>query len=426
MKKRKGSLRTSLMGVSVILFLVIGVVNTAVAYVQTKKSVHSEVSDGMKNMIYIISNSLDAMYPGEYDVAQSGNLMALKKGDTILDSSFLESIKTDTGLDITIFYGAVRMLTTIKDENGQSLAGTKMNAAIRGDVLENDQPEFYSNVLINKQKYFAYYMPIHSGTDEVIGAFTVLKDSSQVDEMIFDAVIPIIAIIILACAAAEYIVYAFFKNIRNSFDYISKFLSEVEKGHLAVDMNEQVYARNDEIGELAQNAVAMKRSIKQLIEYDALTGLYNRRYANERLRNMWLKSAENGSYYSLAIGDIDFFKKINDTYGHDCGDKVLTEISGIMKKYMAGKGFAARWGGEEFLLVFDNKEINEAQEYVVGLLELIRKKKFVYEDIEFNVTMSFGVTSAHGLSIEKSLVAADNRLYQAKESGRNRVIGYDQ
>lgn len=126
--------------------------------------------------------------------------------------------------------------------------------------------------------------------------------------------------------------------------------------------------------------------------------------------------------YTLAIADIDFFKKVNDTYGHIAGDEVLVSVAQIMKKSMAGKGFAARWGGEEFLLVYTGCDMETTLTYLEMLVEAIREMRVEYDDKAIKITISIGVATGNGDSVDKVLCTADNRLYHAKKEGRDRVV----
>ncbi|HEY3423364.1 MAG TPA: GGDEF domain-containing protein [Negativicutes bacterium] len=155
---------------------------------------------------------------------------------------------------------------------------------------------------------------------------------------------------------------------------------------------------------------------------DELTGLPSRRSLNEDML------ALEGTYV-IAMLDVDFFKKFNDTYGHDAGDDVLRLIAGVMKNFKAGKSF--RYGGEEFTILFPNKSLAEAIAALEKLRESIAKCKFALRgssskkaaERKLNITVSIGVAeSNHKLaSPEEVIKAADTALYRAKDNGRNCV-----
>jgi len=158
---------------------------------------------------------------------------------------------------------------------------------------------------------------------------------------------------------------------------------------------------------------------------DDLTGLYNRRYINERLPLDIKYSKISENPLSIIMVDIDFFKKINDNYGHVNGDKVLMDFSNlVLKSIRSNIDWIGRYGGEEFIIVLKDTDLKNT--YFVA--EKIRKKlentTFKYDDININITASFGIYSISDYDIEFSdlLSKVDKNLYQAKANGRNRTI----
>ena len=156
---------------------------------------------------------------------------------------------------------------------------------------------------------------------------------------------------------------------------------------------------------------------------DTLTKLYNRRGMFNYLDNIEKRLESSPDFLSIAIGDIDFFKKVNDTYGHEAGDYVLVTVAQIIKKFMENKGCVSRWGGEEFLFSFEGKNGDEARGELEKLRSRIANYEFKYNDLTFHVTMTFGVEEYAGfLGIEKTINNADQKLYEGKKSGRNKVV----
>ena len=140
----------------------------------------------------------------------------------------------------------------------------------------------------------------------------------------------------------------------------------------------------------------------------------------EEIRN---KSLSESYLFCIAIGDIDYFKKINDTYGHDAGDFILSELAKIFRTYMRDKGVVARWGGEEFLFVIPRVNGDEALKILDELRRSVEEKEFKFNDVVLKVTMTFGIDEYSELTgIDKTIAEADKKLYLGKQSGRNRVI----
>lgn len=417
--------RKSLMGtfncIIILPVFFIGIVMAGISYILIKKNVYYEIRSGMENEAYTLANTYDVMYPGYYELVKAGNLMALKKGEHYLTNDFIDNIKEDTGLEITIFYNDIRMITTLYSNN-KRITGSKMNSAIKKDVLENGYSKFYDDVRIEEERFFAYYLPVHNGSENIIGAICILKPANQIHSKFAKQVIPLIAMIIAGVVIITYLNYLYFGKLNKNFKHIRNFLGEVTGGNLKAEMNREALAREDEIGDVAKASVNMQRSLRNLIVKDSLTDLYNRRYCNQNLKNLSEQYIKTGEPYTLAIADIDFFKKVNDTYGHTAGDEVLVSVAQIMKKSMAGKGFAARWGGEEFLLVYTGCDMETTLTYLEMLVEAIREMCVEYGDKVIKITISIGVATGNGDSVDKVLCTADNRLYHAKKEGRDRVV----
>lgn len=417
--------RKSLMGtfnyIIILPVFFIGIVMAGISYILIKKNVYYEIRSGMENEAYTLANTYDVMYPGYYELVKAENLMALKKGEHYLTNDFIDNIKEDTGLEITIFYNDIRMITTLYSDN-KRITGSKMNSAIKKDVLDNGYSKFYDDVRIEEERFFAYYLPVHNGSENIIGAICILKPANQIHSKFAKQVIPLIAIIIAGVVIITYLNYLYFGKLNKNFKHIRNFLGEVTGGNLKAEMNREALAREDEIGDVAKASVNMQRSLRNLIVKDSLTDLYNRRYCNQNLKNISEQYIKTGEPYTLAIADIDFFKKVNDTYGHTAGDEVLVSVAQIMKKSMAGKGFAARWGGEEFLLVYTGCDMETTLTYLEMLVEAIREMCVEYDDKVIKITISIGVATGNGDSVDKVLCTADNRLYHAKKEGRDRVV----
>lgn len=414
----KTTKRKSLMGtfnyIIILPVFFIGIVMAGISYILIKKNVYYEIRSGMENEAYTLANTYDVMYPGYYELVKAENLMALKKGEHYLTNDFIDNIKEDTGLEITIFYNDIRMITTLYSDN-KRITGSKMNSAIKKDVLDNGYSKFYDDVRIEEERFFAYYLPVHNGSENIIGAICILKPANQIHSKFAKQVIPLIAIIIAGVVIITYLNYLYFGKLNKNFKHIRNFLGEVTGGNLKAEMNREALAREDEIGDVAKASVNMQRSLRNLIVKDSLTDLYNRRYCNQNLKNISEQYIKTGEPYTLAIADIDFFKKVNDTYGHIAGDEVLVSVAQIMKKSMAGKGFAARWGGEEFLLVYTGCDMETTLTYLEMLVEAIREMRVEYDDKAIKITISIGVATGNGDSVDKVLCTADDRLYHAKK-----------
>jgi len=161
-------------------------------------------------------------------------------------------------------------------------------------------------------------------------------------------------------------------------------------------------------------------------QHDKLTELKNRMGFYNDYTKVYEKiicDTENLRNVSLFICDIDFFKKVNDTYGHNAGDAVLKHVAANFRKNSRICDGVYRWGGEEFIVIMPDTSAEQAAEAADRLRVCIMDSVCHFEDLDIKVTMSFGVTQLDpSKSIEDNIKDADEKLYKAKESGRNRVI----
>lgn len=163
-----------------------------------------------------------------------------------------------------------------------------------------------------------------------------------------------------------------------------------------------------------------KRQYSYLYRHDALTGLFNRYGINEFMENTFNK--DSNQHVSVIIMDIDNFKKINDVYGHECGDEVLKKVASIPPKIMCQHCQCCRWGGEEFLMIMqcDHDAVLIAEK----IRQEIEQTTVLYNDTDIHVTVSIGVCIADTLSganIHDIINQADKHMYYSKQNGKNRV-----
>jgi diguanylate cyclase (GGDEF)-like protein len=155
---------------------------------------------------------------------------------------------------------------------------------------------------------------------------------------------------------------------------------------------------------------------------DFLTKLYNKRALDEFLS---IKEAEFKRYnrnYTIVMFDIDFFKKVNDTYGHEAGDAVLSAFGKILKKDCREVDVVGRFGGEEFMAILSETDTKGGAVFADKVRQHVQKARFVYRKKRIEVTVSAGVAERKKhISLEATINSADEYLYQAKKNGRNRV-----
>ncbi|MCM0651068.1 diguanylate cyclase [Clostridium swellfunianum] len=166
-------------------------------------------------------------------------------------------------------------------------------------------------------------------------------------------------------------------------------------------------------------------SVNERAVRDELTGLYNRRYINERLPIDMNYSKLNSSPLSIIMADIDFFKNVNDKYGHLAGDRILEEFSDlILNSIRNDKYWASRFGGEEFLIVLNGASLKDAYDIAEEIRTNVENTPFQFKGFSINITSSFGVycTHDHDMKVSELLSKVDDNLYEAKFLGRNKTV----
>jgi diguanylate cyclase (GGDEF)-like protein len=185
------------------------------------------------------------------------------------------------------------------------------------------------------------------------------------------------------------------------------------------DLNKNLYLAVDKI-----NTTSIRAEVLEKFAYtDALTGLYNRRHFMELAQSVIEKAKRFESVCYAMILDLDFFKKVNDTYGHLAGDEVLKGASAVMKNTLRSYDLLARYGGEEFVVLISDTVEEDVLHLADRIRDSIANTSFVYNDTKIKCTVSIGVAKGlPGSTITGLLEKADKALYMAKELGRNRVI----
>ena len=178
---------------------------------------------------------------------------------------------------------------------------------------------------------------------------------------------------------------------------------------------------------IALDNAIMHHRIQELSITDALTGLFNRRHLNNRLEEEWSRSVRHKKPISIILADIDNFKSINDSYGHDKGDEVIRDIAVIFKDSVRKEDIPARYGGEEFVIVLPDMDIEDARKLAERIREKTKSKEYPW--MERTVTLSVGVASFPDVdaeNYEELIQVADKAMYKAKMSGKDKVVLFDE
>lgn len=182
----------------------------------------------------------------------------------------------------------------------------------------------------------------------------------------------------------------------------------------------------DALVETTRRMALMNKKLRDISRTDHLTGLLNRRGLTESLESDMMRLLNEGGTASVALLDLDDFKKINDTYGHECGDLVLLETGRLLQSFTRKEDFSCRWGGEEFLVIFINLAGDRSSEIAERIRYAIEHHGFIYQGRAVPVTATIGLSECRGqTTFPISLNQADKALYRGKKLGKNRVCRFD-
>jgi diguanylate cyclase (GGDEF)-like protein len=188
----------------------------------------------------------------------------------------------------------------------------------------------------------------------------------------------------------------------------------------------QLGHRMNKMLERLQNSNDALLSIQERLRYEAthdnLTGIWNRGVAMRLLDQELARSSREGSVVSVILFDADHFKEINDTYGHSTGDRALQTIAAAITRNLRNSDVCCRYGGEEFLVIAPNCNLENATQLAQRILAYLRETPVTIFEHSFRVTLSAGVTACSpGCKAEDLIMVADRALYRAKELGRDRI-----
>lgn len=215
-----------------------------------------------------------------------------------------------------------------------------------------------------------------------------------------------LSIVALSCSEEEDILAKFLKFGAN--DFIAKGCS-----------NEEFFARLNK----GLETIELFEETKALANTDYLTGLYNRRYFFDKATKLYYSLKMAQIPCAVAMIDIDKFKPINDTYGHEMGDVALKSIASLFNEFFAELNVVvARFGGEEFCVFIHNISQQEAFELVDNFRKVVESKVITNNDISLQLTISAGMSTEFANNLDEMIQNADRALYEAKESGRNKVV----
>lgn len=418
MKNTTGRLFTVFSLVPVIVFCIVAMTMYIYVIIDIK-------IDDTKELLQAYAKELSLEYDElrgdeSYRYEEGGYLFV---GDELISNNFdvVDRLKSYTGVDVSVFWKDERIQTTIRNNKGMRIIGTK-SEKIWADVVSQNEEYFDKSTKINGTDYFAYYAPLYDADGSVVGMVFAGITDDAFHKIIYDVVkngvllLLLMILIIIICVS-------FAKTKIESYQRkIVAYLVEIDKGDYKHTISPNLLKRSDEFGRMANTLVNVNDSLENLVYKDPLTDLYNRRALIKKLEEN-LESEKEFEDFTFTICDIDHFKKVNDTYGHNCGDEVLKLVAGMLKKDLPDEDYmVARWGGEEFVII-QKGSLEDGVNTLEEIADNIRNTHVFYEQQMVSVTMTFGITQfIEGENIGKTITRADELLYQGKSTGRNKIV----
>ena len=340
---RGNGLGDKMLALAVLPILVLGIVLMVVSMQTFSDKMEGHVRKEMTQQTKLILKILDENYPGEFSLNKDvkGNYHIYKGGkDITKDTEFIDNMKEIMGVEVTLFCQDVRLQTTLRDSKGRLFINTAVSSVITKDVLKKKKAHFYrSTTNVGDERYFAYYEPIFLEDGTCFGMVGVCRKATDIEKNIRMAVRPILLLSIAAIFVIGAISISYTRILTKRIRILQQFMKKLTKDDFEAEMPAGLLKVEDEIGDLARSGKKMQESIRRQVEYDEMTQLYNRRYGDKNLLKMKAQMQISGIKYCVAIGDIDFFKKVNDNYGHEAGDEVLIHVARVLKEQLLANGY---------------------------------------------------------------------------------------
>lgn len=260
-KKRGLSLLNELLLIALVPMLILAITLSVYASYSIKTGMQEEFVEGLHTTAIAVQAGFNSINPGEdYTLNENGDLM---KGDHDLteDETMLDSYVAGTEMEITLFYGDTRVATTLIGKDGKRNLGTKASDEVIEQVLKKGEEYHATNLVINEEAFYAYYVPAKDHNGEVIGMFFVGEPSEKVDKFINTKVTALTAISVLLCLIAFFLVFFAAKNIAAAVSDTEKVLTHLSEGDLTASVNPKSLKRTDEIGIMA---AALERTLQRL------------------------------------------------------------------------------------------------------------------------------------------------------------------
>lgn len=393
----------------------------------------------IKTMPYAFShiNSNGITYAKQID--KSGNVVAI---DVLIDdfkSIYKEHIKNDY-IDIYIFNNNGEIISSLKEENQffKSFFEYKkknLEELVRPTIITFLNKKYIVQVIPIKNGDNSEYISIFADYDSILAPYEL-----QVFNLLIIFTLTALIMVPIIIYFSGIIIKPIYELVKESlkikrrrYESIKKVESSIlEVSYLSSafeDMSKSIHryqnSLEEQVKERTKELIEKNQELLKLSITDKLTEIYNRAKLDKTLQEEFNRSKRYKTEFSVILIDIDFFKKVNDTFGHQIGDDVLKESAQVLKDSIRLTDVLGRWGGEEFLIISPQTNLEGAVKIAEHINNAIKLYKF--KTYPNKVTMSIGVASYFEdmSKIEEILLNADKSLYKAKENGRDRVVYHE-
>lgn len=406
----------------------------------------------LKRYVVIDSTELVKLTTLEHNVTESieclykfpalvQSLVSLQAGVLASAKAELNTVKSQLSIDMDFMLIGSELLKLIKTFNlmrdGRRQADALVSRIEQGLSLD-DLSDVLTNVVLlaelaatsSNEDFENYLITLNTQLVEVQGFLTESHNEQivsgnahkQLDQQVRNDVTTISKVV-----KDSYDISELKMSVSSQLAGIVRAMDEFKCGEEERDMHlreryDRLMSHVAEMEEETQRVKAHMEEERLKARTDTLTGLPNRAAYDDHLEKEFDRWERYRQGFSVAIGDLDFFKRINDTYGHLAGDKVLRLISRVLIKNLRGSDFVARFGGEEFVILMPSTEAEEGAKAIEKLRESVSKSPFNFHGEPVTITMSFGITQTQESDTKEALFdRADASLYKAKQEGRNRI-----
>lgn len=263
-KQHRAGIVVRLISMSAVPLIVLGAVLSIYGQASLKRSLKSEIYDGLKSAAIAIEGAYDAAGEGDFILLQSGNIL---KGTFVVNNNYnlVDQLKENAGMEAAFFYGDEAVVSSFTDENGNRILDLKADETAASHVLENGEEYFSENVVIGSTEYYGYYMPVTNEDGSTAGIIFTGKESAEVDKLLMQETIPMGIISIVVTLAGLGVTIYLAANMVNALKKTISHFNLLAEGNLSEQKMKKGMNRNDEIGDMAKGVVSLRKSLRDII-----------------------------------------------------------------------------------------------------------------------------------------------------------------